>query len=308
MAEKHKSKYKKPENAKPTRRKDIKDYTHEDKDGAMNPYSTGKKQERVARKTDKAVQDDGKMFPKYTDKDRLYKKIEDGEYDPKHAMNVLRKRQEEDTDEYFDAREKIDHGVTTSELDERINKLSSKQKERLVREYLRRKIAKVLREQGAPADAPEEEPPAPDAGAPADAPAPDAPPVPDAGPAPTPPAPDAGPAPAPPAPTPPAPPAGATPPPAGPGAATPPEDKEKSPEEKEAEKIVTVKKWLEYLKTKQEKGPTTLIQTAVAPLAAMIKKLSPEDASRAKRLAIRQIKNITIEPVSDEEDSENSES
>ena len=78
MAEKHKSKYKKPENAKPTRRKDIKDYTHEDKDGAMNPYSTGKKQERVARKTDKAVQDDGKMFPKYTDKDRLYKKIEDG--------------------------------------------------------------------------------------------------------------------------------------------------------------------------------------------------------------------------------------
>jgi hypothetical protein len=300
MAEKHKSKYKKPENAKPTRRKDIKDYMHDDKAGALNPYSTGKKQERVARKTDKAVQDDGKMFPKYTDKDRLYKKIEDGEYDPKHAMNVLRKRQETDTDDYFDAREKIDHGVTTSELDERISKLSSKQKEQLVREYLRRKIVKVLREQPEPADKPEEEPA--DAGAP---PAPDAgaPPAPDAGA----PAPDAGapaPAPAPPTPAPPAPAPAAG---AGP-AAEPAADKEKSPEEKEAEKIVTVKKWLEYLKTKQEKGPTTLIQTAVAPLAAMIKKLSPEDAARAKKLAIRQIRNISIEPVSDEEDSENSES
>jgi hypothetical protein len=296
MAEKHKSKYKKPENAKPTRRKDIKDYMHDDKAGALNPYSTGKKQERVARKTDKAVQDDGKMFPKYTDKDRLYKKIEDGEYDPKHAMNVLRKRQETDTDDYFDAREKIDHGVTTSELDERISKLSSKQKERLVREYLRRKIVKVLREQPEPADKPEEEPA--DAGAP---PAPDAgaPPAPDAGA----PAPDAAPpTPAPPTPAPAPPAAGAGP------AAEPAADKEKSPEEKEAEKIVTVKKWLEYLKTKQEKGPTTLIQTAVAPLAAMIKKLSPEDAARAKKLAIRQIRNISIEPVSDEEDSENFES
>ena len=144
----------------------------------------------------------------------------------------------------------------------------------------------ILNEQPEP-PAPEGDlPPAPDAGAPA----PDA----------APPAP----APAPPTPAPPAPAPAAG---AGP-AAEPAADKEKSPEEKEAEKIVTVKKWLEYLKTKQEKGPTTLIQTAVAPLAAMIKKLSPEDAARAKKLAIRQIRNISIEPVSDEEDSENSES
>lgn len=170
MAEKHKSKYKKPENAKPTRRKDLKDYTYDDKVGALNPYSTGKKQERVARKTDKAIQDDGKLFPKYTDKDRLYKKIEDGEYDPKHAMNVLRKRQEVDTDDYFDAREKIDHGVTTSELKERISRLSPLQKEQLVREYIRRKIAKIIIEQ---TDTPEETPtpetpeeiPTPEAGA-----------------------------------------------------------------------------------------------------------------------------------------------
>jgi len=157
MAERHKSKYKKPENSKPTRRKDITDYTHDDKAGALNPYSTGKRQEKVARKTDKPIQDDGKMFPKYTEKDRLYKKIEDGDYDPKHAMNVLRKRQETDTDEYFDTREKIDHGVTTSELKERINQLSPKQREQLIREYLRRKIAKVLREQPEQPTDPEQE-------------------------------------------------------------------------------------------------------------------------------------------------------
>jgi hypothetical protein len=284
MAEKHKSKYKKPENAKPTRRKDLKDYTYDDKVGALNPYSTGKKQERVARKTDKAIQDDGKLFPKYTEKDRLYKKLEDGEYDPKHAMNVLRKRQEVDTDDYFDAREKIDHGVTTSELEERINKLSNKQKERLVREYLRRKIVKILREQddpNKPADEPADEPTPP---APA---------------TPTPPAPAE---PTPPAPTPPTPPAPAAP--TEPAPKTPESEPKKSAEEKNAEQIVVVKNWLEYLKTKQQKGPSTLIQTAIAPMAAMIKKLSPEDAERAKKLAIRQIRNITIETTSDEEDAE----
>lgn len=293
MAEKHKSKYKKPENSKPTYRKDLKDYTIDDKNGALNPYSTGKRQEKVARKTDKPIQDDGNMFPKYTDKDRLYKNIETGEYDPKHAMNILRRRQDDDTDEYLNALEKIDHGVTTSELDERISKLSKKQKDKLVREYVRRKIAKFLREQieptepedpNAPAD-PNAEPPAADAAA---APTPDAA---------APPAP-AEPAPAPPAPAAPAP----TEPAAAPTEPAPAPDAEKSTEEKEAEKIVTVKKWLEYLKTKQEKGPSTLVQTAVAPLAAMIKKLSPEDAERAKKLAIRQIKNITIETPSEDEE------
>ena len=141
MAEKHKSKYKKPENSKPTYRKDLKDYTMDNKD-SMNPYSTGKKQERVSRKSDKPVQDDGKMFPKYTDKDRLYKKIEDGEYDPKHAMNVLRKRQLDDSDEYLDKRDEIDHGVTTTKLKERINRLSSSKKEQLVRKtFIKRKFS-----------------------------------------------------------------------------------------------------------------------------------------------------------------------
>ena len=304
MAEKHKSKYKKPENSKPTYRKDLKDYTTDDKAGALNPYSTGKRQEKVARKSDKPVQDDGNMFPKYTDKDRLYKNLKNGEYDPKHAMNILRRRQDDDTDEYFDALEKIDHGVTTSELDERISKLSKKQKDQLIREYVRRKIAKFLREQGEPATEEEPEAPAtPDAATPAEAPA-----TPDAGatttapgattpsPAEAPATPDATAAPALDAAAAPAPPAPA---PADPASAP---DDEKSSEEKEAEKIVTLKRWLEYLKTKQEKGPSTLTQTAIAPLASMIKKLSPEDAERAKKLAIRQIKNITIEaPAEDEE-------
>jgi len=304
MAERHKSKYKKPENAKPTRRKDLKDYTHDDKDGALNPYSTRKRQEKVARKTDKAVQDDGKMFPKYTDKDRLYKKIEDGEYDPKHAMNVLRKRQETDTDEYFDTREKIDHGVTTSELQERINRLSPKQQEQLVREYLRRKIARVLREQGEPPKPAEEEKPEDDAAAPGGAtPGGATPPTPPTPPTtPTPPAPGGAGGATPPAPAPGGA-GGATPPAPAPGGAGGAAPEKKSPEEKEAEKIVTIKKWLEFLKTKQEKGPNTLITTAIAPLSTMIQKLSPKDAAAAKKLAIRQIRNITIETPSEDEES-----
>ena len=59
MSEKHKSKYKKPENTKHTSRKDLKDYTLDNKE-SMNPYSTGEKQSNVLRKTDKEVI--GKQF------------------------------------------------------------------------------------------------------------------------------------------------------------------------------------------------------------------------------------------------------
>jgi hypothetical protein len=168
MAEKHKSKYKTPKDfeksQKPHARKDVKDYTHDDKQGKLNPFSAGKKQEKVARKTDKAVQDDGKMYPKYTDNDRLYDP-ESADYDPKHAAKVLNKRQKTDSDEYLKKLELIDHGVTTPEIQERINRLTSNQKELLLREYIRRKILKVLREQGgetedAPADDAAEETPA----------------------------------------------------------------------------------------------------------------------------------------------------
>jgi hypothetical protein len=153
MAEKHKSKYKKPENKKPTYRKDIKDYTMDDKDGKLNPNSTGDKQLNVLRKTDKEVVDNGNLVPKYEADDRLYKDLEDADYDPKTAAKRLKKRQDTEEKEVKDA------------LKDKIENLTREQKEQLVREYLRRKIEHVLLEQTA-------EEPAIDATAPIAEPAP----------------------------------------------------------------------------------------------------------------------------------------
>ena len=284
MAEKHKSKYKKPENKKPTYRKDLKDYTLDDKDGKLNPRTTGDKQLNVLRKTDKEMQDDGKMYPTYANDDRLYKDIEDGDYDPKTAAKRLKKRQDDEEKSVKDV------------LKDKIENLTREGKERLVREYVRRKIAKVLNEQPAPApDEPAEEPvdpaaaPADPNAAPADAAAP-------TDPAAAPADPNAA-ASTPPAPATPTPPAT---PPATPEA--PAEPPKTDAEQQEATNILAVKKWLDFLKTKQKKGPLSLTKNAISPLASMIKKLSPEDAELAKKLAIRQINNITI--VSSDEDAE----
>jgi len=304
MAEKHKSKYKTPKDfeksQKTKTRKDLKDYTHDDKQGNLNPFSTGKKQEKVARKTDKAVQDDGKLYQKYTDNDRLYDP-ESADYDPKHAAKVLNKRQETDSDEYLKKLELIDHGVTTPEIQERINRLTPTQKELLVREYIRRKILKVLREQGgeteeAPEDAPED--------APADAPAEETPDA-EAGTTETP-APAAAPTPAPAAPTTPAAPST----PAAPTAPTPPAgeqdaettDVKKDVEQQEAEGILAIRKWLEFLKRKQQRGPSSMVSAAISPLAKLLLKLNPEDLERAKAMAINQIKSINVPE--EESDSE----
>ena len=164
MAEKHKSKYKKPENTKYTSRKDLKDYTEDDKTGGLNPKSAGEKQSNVLRKTDKEVVDTGDMYVKYNADDRLYKDLENGEYDTKHAAKVLKKRQ--DADEKANAKN----------VKDKIENLTREGKERLVREYVRRKI-NVLLEQPTPAPTPEEEP-APDPNA-APAPDPNAAPAPD---------------------------------------------------------------------------------------------------------------------------------
>jgi len=155
MAEtKHKSKYTAPKDLeksqKPKPRKDLKDYTLDDKAGKLNPHSTGKKQDNVLRKTDKPVVDDGKMDVKWTDKDRLYKKLEDGEYDPKDAAKKLKKRQDDEEKDVEDV------------LKDKIENLTREQKERLVREYIRRKIVKVLKEQADP-NTPVEDPAAPPA-------------------------------------------------------------------------------------------------------------------------------------------------
>jgi hypothetical protein len=169
--EKHKSKYKKPENKKPTYRKDIKDYTLDNKDGNLNPKSAGEKIPNLLRKTDKEMQDDGKMYPTYNADDRLYKDLEDGDYDPKTALKRMKKRQ--DTEEKDVLKDKIEN-------------LTKEQKERLVREYVRRKLINRLVEaapgeepaiEELPMDAPEAEVPAaePTAEVPTETPAPEAP-------------------------------------------------------------------------------------------------------------------------------------
>jgi hypothetical protein len=140
MAEKHKSKYKKPENTKPTHRKDLKDYTMDDKDGGLNPKSTKDKQLNVLRKTDKEMVDTGDMYIKYKADDQLYKDLEDGEWEPKHAAKVMKKRQDKDEKD------------NKENIQDKIENLTREQKERLVREYVRRKIYKMLVEQPTPAE------------------------------------------------------------------------------------------------------------------------------------------------------------
>ena len=171
MAEKHKSKYKRPENTKYKSRTDLKDYTEDDKKGGLNPRSAGEKQTNVLRKTDKEFVDTGDMYVKYNADDRLYKDLEDGDYDPKHAAKVLKKRQDKDEKD------------NAKNVKDKIENLTREQKERLVREYVRRKI-NILVEQPTPAEdplatdptaTPEETAPAPEETAPAPAAAPEAP-------------------------------------------------------------------------------------------------------------------------------------
>ena len=255
MAEKHKSKYKKPENKKPTYRKDIKDYTMDDKEGGLNPKTTGEKQLNVLRKTDKEMQDDGKMYPTYKDDDRLYKDLEDGEYDPKMAAKRLKKRQDAEEKEIADV------------IKDKVENLTREQKEYLIREYIRRKITKVLMEQptspedelktDTPAEElPVEEPTTPEAPAPNVA-------APAADPAmaatPTPPAPDAATAPAPEAP-------------AEEPAAETPADTELDPAAREA---LAVQRFVDHLK--EETGNIARIKSISKVINAVLQDSEPED-------------------------------
>jgi hypothetical protein len=135
-------KYKRPENTKHVSRKDIKDYTH-DADGNLNPYSTKQKQTNVLRKTDKEVVDDGSIFVKYNTDDRLYKDIEDADYDAKHAAKVLKKRQDAEESKSKD-----------------ISNLTREQRESILKHYVLAQVKKILSEQEEPTpdDTPTEEP------------------------------------------------------------------------------------------------------------------------------------------------------
>jgi len=270
MAERHKSKYKTPKDfeksQKPKLRKDLKDYTADDKKGGMNPKTTGDMQHNVLRKRDKQMQDDGKMYPTYNDDDRLYKDIEDGDYDPKTAAKRLKKRQDTEEKETADV------------LQDKIENLTREQHERLVREYVRRKIVKIIKEQGEPAPADAPEAPAPEAPAP-EAPASEAPPA--GAPAPEAPA-AAGAAPAtpPPAPTP-APPAPETP---TPDAAAKPDadkeaEKEISPETKQA---LDVDRFVKHL-NKQD-GNIAKVKDILKVLNLATKDLDPADITNTYKM------------------------
>ena len=157
MAEKHKTKYKAPKDMaksqKAETRKDIKDYTSEDNYG-MVPNSTKQMHSLVARKYATEVIDDVEnMVPKITD--RLYKKVEEGEYTAEHARKVFEKLQIADTEGFMKKLERINHGAITNSLvkpeneetiKESVSKLSESEKEQVIRKYVRNKIAKVLRE------------------------------------------------------------------------------------------------------------------------------------------------------------------
>lgn len=170
---KHNSKYTKPKNFEASQkiaaRKDLKDYTAPDAHG-MVPNLVDGVQPLVPRNINGEVIDDiENMVPEI--KNRLYKKVEEGEYSPKQAREVFEKLQIEDSEGYLDA---MENGVYN--IKESINKLSESQKEKLVRMYVRNKIAKVLKEQTETppadpladpmADPMADTPPAPDAGAP----------------------------------------------------------------------------------------------------------------------------------------------
>lgn len=290
MAEKHKSKYKKPENTKYKSRKDLKDYTSDDKNGSLNPFSTKEKQTNVLRKTDKEMVDDGKYDVKYNADDRLYKDLEDGEYDPKHASKVFKKRQDKEEKETADV------------LKDKVENLTREQKERLVREYIRRTIVKQLIEQEEKeADAATEEPaaetpPADTAAAPAAEtppaePTPGEEPAPEAGATTTPPAtPSAAPSAAPTTP-----PAGDEMPAAEPKTTEPAADeKEETPEDKAKEKIakqqLALRYWEETLA--DQSGPNMLVDTGFDPLAKALSSLGAKDLRLAKMMILRRLSKI----------------
>lgn len=132
------TKYKSPKelekSQKPTPRKDLKDYTMDNKD-SLNPHSEGEKQQNVLRKTDKEVIDNGSQFHKYADADHLYKDLESGEYDPKHAAKVLKKRQD---DEEKDVKDYIA---------DKYENLTREQQEKVVRRYVQNKLKSYIFEQ-----------------------------------------------------------------------------------------------------------------------------------------------------------------
>ena len=230
------AKHKQPKNDKHKARKDLKDYTIDKEVEGMVPNASGEPLPEVPRKDDKEVIDDVEnMVPKVKDSDRVYvtKDMEDGDSKmPSKALKQLVKHQEEDAKELIDTLSKKDGGYMTQ-----IEKLTKEQKEKLVKEIVKRKVVKFLSEQTDNEDEPDA-PEEPVADTPEPAPAPEAPAEPaDAAPA-TEPAPEPEPESAP----------------------EPEPAEEPAPEEPESEEEtagdVRIEKFIEALKQK----PSTLLQ------------------------------------------------
>jgi hypothetical protein len=167
-------KHKQPKNEKHKARKDLKDYTIDKEVEGMVPNASGEALPEVPRKDDKEVIDDVEnMVPKVKDSDRIYvtKDLEDGDPKmPEKALKQLVKHQEEDAKELIDTLSKKDGGYMTQ-----IEKLTKEQKEKLVREIVKRKVVKFLSEQAEEEDEPTDTPEEPVADTPEPAPAPEAP-------------------------------------------------------------------------------------------------------------------------------------
>ena len=148
MAEKHKSKYKAPKDfeksLKTPTRKDLKDYTHDDKDGGMNPYSTKEMQDLVLRKVDKEVIDNiQNMVPEI--KHRVYQDVKTGKYSQKEAKKIFKKLQLKDSESYLEPAQSIEEGVIAMSLQEHIDSLNQNQKNAVLRKYIRIKLVEAIK-------------------------------------------------------------------------------------------------------------------------------------------------------------------
>jgi hypothetical protein len=184
------AKHKQPKNEKHKSRKDLKDYTLDKDVEGMVPNASGEPMPNVDRKVEyDDILDNETMVPDVKDVDNTYvtKQMEDGDDKrPANTLKVFVKNQEEDAEELIDTLAQKDGGYMSQ-----IKKLTKEQKEKLVREIVKRKVTKFLSEQALStitneqeeeepvADTPEP-PAAPEAPAePADAPAPSAEPTPE---------------------------------------------------------------------------------------------------------------------------------
>lgn len=163
MNTKHKSKYQKPKDLeksqKPKARKDLKDYTTDDKEGKLNPKSDGAIIPNLLRKTDKPVVDDGTYDVKWSNDDRLYDDLENGDYDPKHALKKLKKREDKEEKDIKDIMSHKKEVLTKESLRDRVKKLTVEQKESLIKEYIRKKIQSTFLTEQEKEETPEVETP-----------------------------------------------------------------------------------------------------------------------------------------------------